>query len=66
MALRRRVEKVQDVPIPEQDESRLLYFPIDDLPSKFICYPEGLEVSYRRYGWLEMKMLSQRSESIST
>jgi hypothetical protein len=54
MPLRRKTEKIQDVPIPVQDEKNLLYFPIDDLPSKFICYPEGLEVRYRRYGWLEI------------
>jgi hypothetical protein len=35
------------------------------LPSKFICYPEGLEISYRRYGWLEIKLLSQRNNTIS-
>jgi hypothetical protein len=65
MPLRRKTEKIQDIPIPVQDEKNLLYFPIDDLPSKFICYPEGLEVRYRRYGWLEIKLLSQRTDSLS-
>jgi hypothetical protein len=53
------------VPLPAQDEAKLPYFPITEVPSKFMCYPEGLEISYRRYGWLEMKVLSQRRKTIS-
>jgi hypothetical protein len=65
MPIRRKKEKIADVPIPVQDESKLMFFPITEVPSKFLCYPKELEISYRRYGWLELKLLSQRRNTIS-
>lgn len=63
--LRRTSVKKNDTPFPEQEESGIAYFPLNVFPSKGITYPEGISFSYRRYGWLEMKVLSQRRDNMS-
>lgn len=51
--------------IAEETDKNSLYLPVSVLPSQFKPYPKGTSVSYRRYGWLEIKYLAQVSAAIN-
>jgi hypothetical protein len=60
-----RTENMVEQPSPKVEEinqktdKNSLYLPTTKLPSDFKPYPKGVRVTYRRYGWMEVKYLSQ-------
>ena len=50
----------------QKTDENSLYLPVTTLPSKFLPYPKGVRISYRRYGWMEVKYLSQAASSLTS
>lgn len=58
------VPKLDNPPTVEKKEPYLPVINLSDLPSKFLAYPKGVEISYHPYKFGELKKFSQSKLSL--